>query len=304
VQSADQSPEQDVVASGAAMPPHPLDMRWYVHIEGKTYGPYSEHEIREMVEQHRVAGSALVYAEGGHAPAWLQIANDPILGALFKSAETATSQLAPRDDDTSPRSRKWLFAIPVLLAVMAWIAWPYYAAYDLAVGLRDGDVATLETRVAWDSVRQGLRGDLSAVLISSVRAQDVSSSGEALGSALGIMLGPVLIDRIIDSYITPQHIAAARRADRNDGAAQDDAATPKALVDAMQAATNIRFDQIKYAFFSGSPLKFRINFVPDQNPALKQPFEFRFQWDGSWKLTRVVLPSDLIDSHLSVGGKK
>jgi hypothetical protein len=192
----------------------------------------------------------------------------------------------------------------VLLAVMAWIAWPYYAAYDLAVGLRDGDLATLETRVAWDSVRQSLRGDLSAVLISSVKAQDVSSSGEALGSALGIMLGPVLIDRIVDSYITPQHIAAARRADRNNSAAQDDAATPKALVDAMQAATNIRLDQIKYAFFSGSPLKFRIDFVPDQDPALKQPFEFHFQWDRSWKLTRVVLPSDLIDSHLSVGGKK
>ena len=101
-----------------------------------------------------------------------------------------------------------------------------------------------------------------------------------------------------------QHIAAARRADRNDSAAQDDAATPKALVDAMQAATDIRFDQIKYAFFSGSPLKFRINFVPDQDPALKQPFEFRFQWDGSWKLTRVILPSALIDSHLSVGAKK
>jgi Protein of unknown function (DUF2939) len=115
-----------------------------------------------MVEPHRVAGSALVYAEGGHDRAWLQIANDPILGAPFKSSETATSQLAPDEDDTSPRSRKWPFAIPVLLAVMAWITWPYYAAYGLALGLRDGDVGTLETRVAWDSVRQGLRGDLSA----------------------------------------------------------------------------------------------------------------------------------------------
>jgi Protein of unknown function (DUF2939) len=115
-----------------------------------------------MVEPHRVAGSALVYAEGGHDRAWLQIANDPILGAPFKSSETATSQLAPDEDDTSLRSRKWPFAIPVLLAVMAWITWPYYAAYGLALGLRDGDVGTLETRVAWDSVRQGLRGDLSA----------------------------------------------------------------------------------------------------------------------------------------------
>jgi hypothetical protein len=72
----------------------------------------------------------------------------------------------------------------------------------------------------------------------------------------------------------------------------------------MQATTNIRSDQIKYAFFSGTPLKFRIDFVPDHDPSLKQPFEFRFQWDGNWKLTRVILPSDLIDRHLSVRTKK
>ena len=284
--------------SGTAIPPHPFDTRWYVHVDGTTYGPYTGHQIREMVEQHRVTRSDFAYAEDARDSPWLQIANDPILGALFKSSEPTWSPLTRRDEP-GPRSRKGLFAITVLLAVGGWIAWPYHAAYELAVALRDGDVATLEARVAWDSVRQGLRGDLSAALISSVRAQDVSSSGKALGSALGITLGPVFLERIVDSYITPQAIAAARRADRSDSAAQDEAATPRTLVEAMQAATNVRFDQIKYAFFFGSPLKFRIDFVPDGEPSLKQPFEFRFQWDWNWKLTRVIVPSELIDGRFS-----
>ncbi len=67
--------------SGPATPPHPYDKRWYLHLNGKTYGPYTGHQIRQMVEQDQVVASDLVYAEGDSGSAWQQIANVPILGA-------------------------------------------------------------------------------------------------------------------------------------------------------------------------------------------------------------------------------
>ena len=42
------------------------------------------------------------------------------------------------------------------LAVL-WIAWPYCAAYELAKAVEAGDPVTIERRVDWTTLRQGLR---------------------------------------------------------------------------------------------------------------------------------------------------
>jgi hypothetical protein len=70
--------------AGPAGPPHPYDRRWYLHLNNNAHGPYTGHQIRQMVKQHKVVASDLAYAEDSGS-AWHQIANDPILGALFKN---------------------------------------------------------------------------------------------------------------------------------------------------------------------------------------------------------------------------
>jgi hypothetical protein len=82
--ASEQAPGSGSTASGAAVPPDPFDKRWHVHIQGKTYGPYMGHQIRQMVEQHKLVGSDFVYPEGESGSTWQQIANDSVLGALFK----------------------------------------------------------------------------------------------------------------------------------------------------------------------------------------------------------------------------
>ena len=288
------APAQAPEKRAAAAPPHPYDKRWHVHADGKTYGPYTGHQIRQMVKQNQVVGSDFVYAEGESGSAWQQIAKDPILGTLFKSSEALRSPPAPRFE-LSARFRKWLFAI-LVVAVVGWIVWPYYAVYDLAVAVREGDVSTLEDRVAWDSVRQGLRGDLSAMLLRklSTDAKTDTSSGAALGTGLAVMLGPAIVDRMVDSYVTPQTVAAANRANRTDNISSDTANIPGNFNETIQTARRIRWDQITYAFFSGSPLTFLVEFIPDHDPPFQHPTELRFHWDGNWKLTRIMLPSDAI----------
>jgi hypothetical protein len=286
---------QGPAASNATTPPHPFDRRWHVHVDGKTYGPYTGHQIRQMAGQHKIVGSDLVYAEGEIGSTWEKIEDNPVLGPLFESAEVPQSLAGPRVE-ASPRLRKWLVAIPAVL-LAGWIVWPYYAVYDLALAVREGDVSTLEARVAWDSVRQGLRGDLNAVLLKkfSADAKTDARSRDALGTGLAVILGPVIMDRMVDSYVTPQAVAAARRANTADDVSSNAADVPRNVNDTIQAARHFRWDQIKYAFFSGGPLAFRVEFTPDHDPPLQHPTELRFQWNGDWKLTRIILPSDAID---------
>lgn len=70
-------------ASDAALPPHPLDKRWYAHVDGKNYGPYSGHDIRRMVEKGQITETDFLCPEGGNA--WAQAKNEPLLGSLFRA---------------------------------------------------------------------------------------------------------------------------------------------------------------------------------------------------------------------------
>jgi TM2 domain-containing membrane protein YozV len=68
-------------ATDAALPPHPLDKRWYAHVDGKNYGPYSGHDIRRMVEKGQINEADFLCPEGGNA--WVPAKSEPLLGALF-----------------------------------------------------------------------------------------------------------------------------------------------------------------------------------------------------------------------------
>ena len=58
----------------------------------------------------------------------------------------------------------------------------------------------LERRVAWDSVRGGLREDFNAVLARSTQA-----------AGLAALVGPAIINNAIDSFVAPQGIASLLR---------------------------------------------------------------------------------------------
>jgi hypothetical protein len=52
-----------------------LAASWYIHVEGKNYGP------QRMIGKSQIRDSDLVFVVGGDA--WTSAGNDPILGRLF-----------------------------------------------------------------------------------------------------------------------------------------------------------------------------------------------------------------------------
>jgi hypothetical protein len=144
--------------------------------------------------------------------------------------------------------------VVMLVAGLAWTIWAAAAFYDLAAGLQTGDVVTLERRVDWSGVRSALREDLQA--------------------------SPVMTDeqRSIDTRTSERGIAALLRA----------AIATRSSDTAAQSAFD--WHHIRYAFYAGSPLYFRIDLQPDAGK-LDGPLVLLFRWTGDWRLVRIFVPA-------------
>jgi len=199
--------------------------------------------------------------------------------STFEASQNAQKRGFPAKADSASRSfgklgRNTAFVLICILISICWVAWPYYAAYDLAKAFRDGDSVALENRVAWDSVRQSLRADLNAILL-----RDVGSNN------LAAVLGPAIINQMIEGYITPQGVANLMRS-----------GTASTSVSASEQRRQLDFSRLKYAFFSGNLLTFKVE-IENVNKGYSNPFIWIMRWNGTWKLTRLVLPAGIFPDH-------
>lgn len=198
--------------------------------------------------------------------------------------------------------KNWLFTRSRTIAgvssivVIGWLAWPYYALYDFATALQNADPFALESRVEWDRVRQGLRGDLNTILLHHLRSgsENPTKPGDALGAGIAAVLGPSLITQLVDAYVTPQAISNLIRTGRPATSTNEAVDANAHAAEKGKERHQIKWDQVKLAFFSGGPATFRVEIIPEANPPIQQPVILLFKWSGDWKLVRIFLPVDAI----------
>lgn len=186
---------------------------------------------------------------------------------------------------------------------LAWLAWPYYAAYDLVQAVQSGDVVALEHRVEWPSVREGLREDFKAAFAKKMVA-DASrgdKAGSALGAGLAALIGPKIIDTAVDAYVTPQGIATLIKSGRPQMQPTINSVVSKSSdAQAVPVATEPRIerrfdlDRIRYAFFAQDLMTFRIDIAPLANSDVKENTTLLLKWSGNWRLTRIFLPPSVL----------
>lgn len=76
------NPQSSAVTAGSTRrPPHPLDGKWHLFVDGQTFGPYSGHDFRSFVDEGRVDASTNVARVGSDA--WSKAGEDPALAHLF-----------------------------------------------------------------------------------------------------------------------------------------------------------------------------------------------------------------------------
>jgi hypothetical protein len=252
---------------------HPYDLRWSVYVEDKTYGPYTGHEVRQMTLKNEILRSDLVCREG--TSTWVEAREDPILKRLFPPEEVP---VRGHRGMTVRAIRRVNAVVVLLLLAVGWTIWPYYSLYQLSLALRGGDEIGLEDRIAWDSVRQGLRGDFNALFLKKM-----SDEPSDRGKGLAVVIGPAIINQMVDSYVTPKGLATLIRTGQP--------ASPNSQMSGeSRQVRGVNLKQIKYAFFSDSPLTFKVSVRPENESGVQADTELIFKWSGAWRLTRIFLP--------------
>lgn len=62
-------------------PPHPLDGEWDMRVDGREYGPYTGHKLKEFATEGRLEPQTEVRRPGG---SWIAARTDMSLNAFFK----------------------------------------------------------------------------------------------------------------------------------------------------------------------------------------------------------------------------
>jgi Protein of unknown function (DUF2939) len=157
---------------------------------------------------------------------------------------------------------RWVALICVIL-LLVYAASPYFSFWRFTTALRSGDSAAISSRIDFPAVRASLKKQLIARFARTTTGHKRWSN-----------LGPTLIDTIIDSYATPEGIAALLS---NPGALKS-LQTPRQFK--FSAGKVEDWSKIKYAFFTG-PRSFVV-----EREGIKIRFRFK---DLSWQLNDLDL---------------
>jgi Protein of unknown function (DUF2939) len=160
------------------------------------------------------------------------------------------------------RAIRWVALICVVV-LLVYAASPYFSFWRFTIALRSGDSAAISSRIDFPAVRASLKKQLVARF-----------AGATTGLKRWSNLGPTLIDTIVDTYVTPEGIAALLS---NPGALKS-LQTPRQFKFSTGKVED--WSKIKYAFFTG-PRSFVV-----EREGIKIRFRFK---DLSWQLNDLDL---------------
>lgn len=158
------------------------------------------------------------------------------------------------------------FIVAAVAFVALWTAWPYWAIYDLQTALVNGDKVRLASLVDWTTVRDGVREDLKAAYTKKIVSADprVQALSQAVSSAA--------IDRVVNEQINASSLSEMARNGLRD-------ANP--------------MGQVRYAFFEGSPLVFRMDIGAEFSTEQERTI-YLLEWNLGWRLKRIIVAPYLL----------
>lgn len=168
----------------------------------------------------------------------------------------------------------WIIAIGAALAafLLAYGASPYVAVRGFVAAAKQGDAEKLRGSVDFPAVRADLKPQLAAAVTTRME-RDPQMRGNPF-AGLGAMLMPSILDRMIDSVVTPEGIATLVRAGKV-GHADAGSAAPRRIDYVLHYIARDRFGVA----------------VRRQGTA-DDPVNLVFERRGlfAWKLIRIALP--------------
>lgn len=174
--------------------------------------------------------------------------------------------------------KKWtMMAVAFLLVVGGvYFGSPYYAVYSLRNAAIEADTDKLEASVDFPSVRESMKSQLSASLMTHMQNDPNMRNNPFAG--LGALMAPAIVDRAVNTFVTSDGIAALVR-----GQKPNQYAEVKENPDIDSSSEYLSADRFR--------VRLRNTKINEDGPSLL----FERRGFASWKLIKVELPSNLLE---------
>jgi hypothetical protein len=101
---------------------------------------------------------------------------------------------------------KWTMGwLALALFVVCYLASPYVTLWQVQRAIDAKDASALSEYIDFPSVRESLKDQVNAKMAREMEKSPRGSNGFA---GLALLFGPVVVDRLVDSYVTPAGMAS------------------------------------------------------------------------------------------------
>lgn len=178
--------------------------------------------------------------------------------------------------------KKWVGLVIAALLIVGgiYLGSPYLAARNLKQAAMSGDADQLDASVDFPAVRESLKSQISVMMTQKMNNDPELRDNPFAG--LAVMLVPTLVDRVVDTYVSSDGIAALVRGQ-----------TPDERQDlAPEENPDLEYD---YEWVSTDRFRVKIANTKTQEPGPSLLFDRR--GFASWKLIKLELPEELFEDE-------
>lgn len=169
-------------------------------------------------------------------------------------------------------------AIVIAFVAVAYIGSPYLAVHNFVATARSGDVDQLESAVDFPRVRESVKSQLNASIAARMQSDPAMRGNPFAG--LGMLLAPALVDRMVDTVVTADGIAAMTKA-----------GGPQGTEKAENVAENPDLE-FKSGYLTVD--RFRTKIAMRDKPGDSLSLIFERQGMFGWRLVRIELPTSAL----------
>jgi len=182
-----------------------------------------------------------------------------------------------------------LLILLVLGGVLFYLAAPFWTAYQIREAIKNADVATLEAKVDWPSVRQSLRQSLASnadLLPASLETEKPSGPiRTAILKRLRNTVGNTLLDHFVDRYITAEGLPRLYRMQNN--LRRNARRNTNTAPNSEEQETSPLYERLKHVSFTSlSSIELGVASRTMEDRHIVLTLE-RFGLE--WKLTRIII---------------
>jgi len=180
--------------------------------------------------------------------------------------------------------KKWILIGLAALAVLGGIYFgsPYLAFNSFKDAALEADADKLEAKVDFPAVRESLKSQMNAMMMAKLENDPTMKNNPFSG--LGAMLIPTMVEKVVDSYVTADGIAALMR-----GKKPNETAERVPTPDIEASGSFITWDRFRFRLQNKK--------TDQQGPSLI----FERKGFASWKLVKIELPPELLNKDETSG---